>query len=138
MKTSKQRLDQLLVARNLAESRQKARGLVLAGQVLVDGQRIEKVGQSVAEDSRIEVLQPPPFVSRAGPKLAAALDAFHIEVAGKTCLDVGASTGGFTSTTISPGLAMSAATGGRTSVAEMKLTSQTARFTGSPMSSKRR
>jgi 23S rRNA (cytidine1920-2'-O)/16S rRNA (cytidine1409-2'-O)-methyltransferase len=105
MKATKQRLDQLLVARRLAESREKARALVLAGQVLVDGQRMEKAGQSVAENSRIEVLQPPPFVSRAGPKLAAALDAFHIEVAGRTCLDVGASTGGFTDCLLQRGAA---------------------------------
>jgi len=105
MKTPKQRLDQLLVARQLAGSREKARALVLAGQVLVDGRRVDKAGQAVAEDSRIEVLQPPPFVSRAGPKLAAALDGHDIKAAGKTCLDVGASTGGFTDCLLQRGAA---------------------------------
>jgi 23S rRNA (cytidine1920-2'-O)/16S rRNA (cytidine1409-2'-O)-methyltransferase len=92
----KQRLDLLLVDRGLAESREKARALVLAGQVLVDGQPAPKPGHSVSLDSRIELLARLPYVSRAGKKLEAALDAFRIDVTGRTCLDVGASTGGFT------------------------------------------
>lgn len=92
----KQRLDLLLVDRGLAESREKARALVLAGQVLVDGQRAPKPGHSVSPESRIELLERLPYVSRAGKKLEAALDAFGINVTGETCLDVGASTGGFT------------------------------------------
>jgi 23S rRNA (cytidine1920-2'-O)/16S rRNA (cytidine1409-2'-O)-methyltransferase len=92
----KQRLDLLLVGRGLAESREKARALVLAGLVLVDGQPAGKPGHSVSPQSRIELLAKPPYVSRAGKKLEAALDAFGIRVSGKICMDVGASTGGFT------------------------------------------
>jgi 23S rRNA (cytidine1920-2'-O)/16S rRNA (cytidine1409-2'-O)-methyltransferase len=92
----KQRLDLLLVDRGLAESREKARALVLAGQVLVDGQKAEKPGHSISIESRLELAERLPYVSRAGKKLEAALDAFHVDPAGKTCLDVGASTGGFT------------------------------------------
>ncbi len=97
MKSSgKQRLDLLLVERGLAGSREKAGALVLAGQVLVDGQRAGKAGRAIPRESRIEVLGGPAYVSRAGRKLEAALDRFSIAIAGKTCLDVGASTGGFT------------------------------------------
>ncbi|MFB3776533.1 MAG: TlyA family RNA methyltransferase [Bryobacteraceae bacterium] len=92
----KQRLDVLLVDRGLAESREKARALVLAGQVLVDGARAAKPGHSVPLESKVEILERLPYVSRAGKKLEAALVAFRIDVAGRVCLDVGASTGGFT------------------------------------------
>ncbi len=92
----KRRLDQLLVERGLAETREKARALILAGQVLVDGRRAEKAGHAVAPSSRIEVAEPLRYVSRAGLKLEAALEHFRIGVAGKVCLDIGASTGGFT------------------------------------------
>ena len=92
----KQRLDLLLVDRGLAESREKARALVLAGQVRVDGQRAEKPGHTIPLDCLVEIVDRPPYVSRAGKKLEAALVGFRIDVAGKTCLDVGASTGGFT------------------------------------------
>ena len=92
----KQRLDLLLVDRGLAESREKARALVLAGQVLVDGQRAAKPGHTVSLESRVELLARLPYVSRAGKKLEAALVAFGIGVSGHTCLVVGASTGGFT------------------------------------------
>ena len=101
----KQRLDLLLVAKHLAESREKAQALVMAGQVLVNGQRAAKPGQSISEDCRIEVIRPLPFVSRAGAKLAAALDQFGIDAAGKVCLDVGASTGGFTDCLLQRGAA---------------------------------
>jgi len=90
------RLDQLLVERGLVDSREKARALVIAGQVLVDGQKSEKPGHTVPGDCRVEVLERMPYVSRGGYKLAAALDRFAIDVAGRACLDVGASTGGFT------------------------------------------
>ena len=93
---SKHRLDQLVVDRGLAESREKAQALILAGQVLVNGQKNSKPGHSIAGDARIEVLERMPYVSRGGFKLAAALDSFSIDVRGWTCLDVGASTGGFT------------------------------------------
>jgi 23S rRNA (cytidine1920-2'-O)/16S rRNA (cytidine1409-2'-O)-methyltransferase len=94
--TSKQRLDQLVVERGLAESREKAQALIIAGQVIVNGQKSSKPGQGTPGDAHIEVLERMPYVSRGGFKLAAALDHFWINVAGWTCLDVGASTGGFT------------------------------------------
>jgi 23S rRNA (cytidine1920-2'-O)/16S rRNA (cytidine1409-2'-O)-methyltransferase len=93
---TKHRLDQLLVERGLTESREKAQALILAGQVIVNGQKSSKPGHSIADDARIEVLERMPYVSRGGFKLAAALDHFAIDVNGFTCLDVGASTGGFT------------------------------------------
>src|SRR5580700_999284 len=95
MKT-RQRLDLLLVERGLVESREKARALILAGQVLVDGQRADKAGHAVPTESRIELLESSRFVGRGGLKLEAALDHFDIHVAGKVCLDIGSSTGGFT------------------------------------------
>jgi 23S rRNA (cytidine1920-2'-O)/16S rRNA (cytidine1409-2'-O)-methyltransferase len=99
----KQRLDVMLVDRGLVESREKARALVLAGQVLVDGVRAPKPGHGVAVDSRVELLERLPYVSRAGKKLEAALAGFVIDVTGKVCLDVGASTGGFTDCLIQRG-----------------------------------
>ncbi len=99
------RLDQLLVARGLAGSREKAQALILAGQVLVGGQRSDKPGHPVPDDSRVELLEKMPYVSRGGYKLAAALDRFSIGVTGWTCLDVGASTGGFTDVLLQRGAA---------------------------------
>ena len=92
----RQRLDRLLVERGLAETRAKAQALILAGQVLVDGRRADKAGQAVAASSQVRVLEGMPYVSRGGFKLAAALDGFEVAVEGRVCLDVGASTGGFT------------------------------------------
>ena len=92
----KSRLDQLLVERGLVESREKARALILAGEVRVDGQPGSKPGHSVARECCIEVARRMPYASRGGYKLAAALDHFAIDVRGRVCLDVGASTGGFT------------------------------------------
>jgi len=92
----KRRIDQLLVERGFAESRHKAQALLLAGRVLVHEQKVEKPGQQVAADADIRILRGLPFVSRAGAKLQAALDYFQIRVAGRTCADLGASTGGFT------------------------------------------
>jgi len=92
----KLRLDQLLVARGLAESRTKAQALIQAGQVLVNGQLRDKPSTLVPEDALVELKRGPRFVSRGGEKLAAALEAFRIDPQGKVCLDVGASTGGFT------------------------------------------
>jgi 23S rRNA (cytidine1920-2'-O)/16S rRNA (cytidine1409-2'-O)-methyltransferase len=88
----KKRLDVLLFERGLAESRAQAQALVMAGRVPGHS----KPGEQVDEDAPLEVEQPPPYVSRAGHKLANALDAFGIEVTGVDALDVGASTGGFT------------------------------------------
>ena len=88
----KKRLDVVLVERGLAESRARAQALILAGQV----KGHSKPGEQVEESQALEVVSRPPFVSRGGQKLANALAAFGIEVAGEDCLDVGASTGGFT------------------------------------------
>jgi 23S rRNA (cytidine1920-2'-O)/16S rRNA (cytidine1409-2'-O)-methyltransferase len=101
----KLRLDRLLVSRGLAESREKAQALIMAGEVLVAGQKASKPGQPVADDAAVEVLARPPFVSRGGGKLAAALAQFAIDVSGKTCLDIGSSTGGFTDALLQAGAA---------------------------------
>ena len=93
----KQRLDTLLVEKGLVESREKARALILAGQVDVDGHGAAKAGTMVPVDADIRVIGPEhPWVSRGGIKLAAALDAFQIDASGRIAFDVGASTGGFT------------------------------------------
>jgi 23S rRNA (cytidine1920-2'-O)/16S rRNA (cytidine1409-2'-O)-methyltransferase len=101
----KTRLDRLLVDRGLAESREKAQALIMAGEVLLNGQKAAKPGQSVAEDANIEVRARPPFVSRGGFKLAAALRGFAIDVSGQVCLDIGSSTGGFTDALLQAGAA---------------------------------
>lgn len=91
------RLDQLLVERGLFPSRERAKRAVMAGLVLVDGQKVDKAGTAVAGDSSLDLLGgAEPFVSRAGRKLDHALARFAIDVEGAVCLDVGASTGGFT------------------------------------------
>ena len=92
----KKRIDQLLVERGLVETRQRAQALIIAGEVLIDGQKADKPGRSVADDCRLELLAKLPYVSRGGFKLAGALDHFKIDVTGWTCIDVGSSTGGFT------------------------------------------
>lgn len=92
----KKRIDQLLVDRGFAESRQKAQALLLAGSILVGEQKVEKPGQMVDPEAEIRVLHLLPFVSRAGAKLQSALDQFRISVADRVCADLGASTGGFT------------------------------------------
>jgi 23S rRNA (cytidine1920-2'-O)/16S rRNA (cytidine1409-2'-O)-methyltransferase len=89
------RLDELLVARGLAESRSAARGLILAGLVSVAGKMSDKAGTPVAVDAEITLKERPRFVSRAGEKLEHALTVFGVEVCGVSALDVGASTGGF-------------------------------------------
>lgn len=103
--SKKIRLDQLLVDRALADSREKARALILAGQVLVGGQKRDKPGHAFPSDAGIEVLEKLPYVSRGGIKLAGALDHFHLNVAGFVCLDIGASTGGFTDCLLQRGAA---------------------------------
>ncbi len=90
------RLDVLLTRRGLAESREQAKRMIMAGEVRVEGQVVLKSSHTVAEEALLEVAVRPPFVSRGGEKLEAALSAFEIEVAGRVCADVGASTGGFT------------------------------------------
>lgn len=100
------RLDVLLVERGLVPSRERARALILAGRVLVQEQKIDKPGATVPGDAAIRLLgEDLPFVSRGGIKLAAALDHWHIDVAGRTCVDVGASTGGFTDCLLQRGAA---------------------------------
>ena len=101
----KTRLDRLLVERGLVESREKAQALIMAGEVLVNRQKAAKPGQSVEEDVAVEVLARPPYVSRGGFKLVGALDRFAIDPSGKVCLDIGASTGGFTDVLLQRGAA---------------------------------
>jgi 23S rRNA (cytidine1920-2'-O)/16S rRNA (cytidine1409-2'-O)-methyltransferase len=101
----KRRLDQLLLERGLADSREKARALILAGQVLVDGQKAGKAGANIDTAAKIELLAQPRYVGRGGLKLEAALDHFAISVTGKICLDIGSSTGGFTDCLLQRGAA---------------------------------
>jgi 23S rRNA (cytidine1920-2'-O)/16S rRNA (cytidine1409-2'-O)-methyltransferase len=108
-KASRQRLDQLLVERGLAETRTKAQALILAGKVRVgegDAARSDlKAGDLLPDDATLALAEREPYVSRGGHKLAAALDAFEIDPAGLKCLDVGASTGGFTDALLQRGAA---------------------------------
>ena len=92
----KERLDVAIVSRGLAESREKAARLILAGQVAVDGQRVDKPGATIGKAARVEIAARQKFVSRGGEKLEPALEAFGVSSQGRVCLDVGASTGGFT------------------------------------------
>ena len=93
----KERLDVLLVKRNLAESREKAKAVIMAGCVFVDGQREDKAGTTFSPDVNIEIKgHTLPYVSRGGLKLEKALANFDVDVKGKVCTDVGSSTGGFT------------------------------------------
>lgn len=92
----KKRIDVLMVERDIAESRNRAQRLIMAGEVRVAGQMIHKPSTQVPADAHIEVKARPKYVSRGGKKLAAAIDAFSVLVSGKVCADVGASTGGFT------------------------------------------
>jgi len=96
MVAKKQRLDQLLVARQLAETRERAQAVILAGDVKVDGQTVTRPAATVPAGADVVVSHGLPYVSRGGFKLAHALDCFAIDVAGATVVDVGASTGGFT------------------------------------------
>ncbi len=101
---SKVRLDRLLAERGLVESRARAEALILAGRVEVDGVRAEKPGTPVSETADLRVESPPyPWVSRGGVKLDAALTVFGIDPPSRVCLDVGASTGGFTDVLLSRG-----------------------------------
>jgi 23S rRNA (cytidine1920-2'-O)/16S rRNA (cytidine1409-2'-O)-methyltransferase len=93
----KTRIDLLLVERGMAPSRERARALILAGKVLVNEQKVDKAGTPVADDAKLRLLGlDMPYVSRGGIKLAAALENWQVDVAERACLDVGASTGGFT------------------------------------------
>jgi len=99
------RLDQLLVQRSLAPSRERAQALILAGAVRVDGEVADRAAAPVSDDAAITVAQGPRFVSRGGEKLDAALDELGIDVAGMVSLDVGSSTGGFTDCLLQRGAA---------------------------------
>lgn len=99
------RLDQLLLLRGLAESREQAQRLIRAGEVSVAGQRADKPGREFPEDAPVAVRAPPRFVSRGGEKLEAAFECFALDVRGKVCLDIGASTGGFTDCLLQHGAA---------------------------------
>lgn len=91
------RLDKLVVARGLAPTREKAQALILAGQIEVNGQPATKAGAPVRPDARVELVgEPPRYISRGGLKLEGALGDFGVDPGGKVCLDIGASTGGFT------------------------------------------
>lgn len=93
----KERLDVLLVKRNLAESREKAKAIIMSGNVFVDGEREDKAGTSFSDDVSIEIKgHTLPYVSRGGLKLEKAIQNFDVSVEGKVCTDVGSSTGGFT------------------------------------------
>jgi len=103
---AKVRLDQLLLSRGLAPSRARAQALVLAGGVYVAGARVDKAGTLVAADAPVEIRGADrPYVSRGGVKLAGALDSFGLDVRDLTCLDLGASTGGFTDCLLQRGAA---------------------------------
>ena len=104
--SSRERLDTRLVGLGLAESRERAKGLILAGLVRVDGEPVAQAGFRVREEQKIEVSGPEhPFVSRGGVKLAGALDGFSFSVRDRICFDVGASTGGFTDCLLQRGAA---------------------------------
>ncbi len=105
-KPEKRRADQLLVERGLAESRARAQALIMAGQVLNGTRRVEKAGETLPEDAPLAVRgQDHPWVSRGGIKLAHGLDHFAIDPVGLVCLDLGASTGGFTDVLLARGAA---------------------------------
>jgi 23S rRNA (cytidine1920-2'-O)/16S rRNA (cytidine1409-2'-O)-methyltransferase len=100
---AKLRLDELLVARGLAESRAQAKALIMSGRVFHGTERLDKPGKVFLEDLAIVVEQPPRFVSRGGEKLSAALEHFRLDLRGAHVLDVGASTGGFTDCALQAG-----------------------------------
>jgi 23S rRNA (cytidine1920-2'-O)/16S rRNA (cytidine1409-2'-O)-methyltransferase len=104
-KTSKKRLDSLLLERGLVSSRHKAQALIMAGKVLVNGLRIEKPGREVNFEAELSIPEDLPFVSRGGIKLCAAIDHFQVNPANLSFLDAGASTGGFTDCLVQRGAA---------------------------------
>jgi 23S rRNA (cytidine1920-2'-O)/16S rRNA (cytidine1409-2'-O)-methyltransferase len=101
----RQRLDRWMVDHGLVESREKAQALIMAGEVLLNGQKAVKAGQPVADDARIELLAKLRYVSRGGLKLEGALQHFNIDVTGAVCADFGSSTGGFTDCLLQAGAA---------------------------------
>jgi 23S rRNA (cytidine1920-2'-O)/16S rRNA (cytidine1409-2'-O)-methyltransferase len=105
MAGGKQRLDELLVVRGLAESRAQAKALIMSGRVLRGTARLDKPGKEFPADLELTIEQPPRFVSRGGEKLVAALERFALDLTGAHMLDVGASTGGFTDCALQAGAA---------------------------------
>ena len=106
MKQGKLRLDKLMLDRTLVPSRERATSLILAGRVLVDEQKLTKAGAAVAPDCAIRILgEEMPYVSRGGLKLRGALDCWSINLRGRVCVDIGASTGGFTDCMLQAGAA---------------------------------
>jgi 23S rRNA (cytidine1920-2'-O)/16S rRNA (cytidine1409-2'-O)-methyltransferase len=106
MPPARARLDQLVVEKGLAPSKERARALILAAKVSVDGRVVTKAGAQIEADAAVELLAPDhPFVGRGGMKLAHALDVFQVPVAGRQTLDIGASTGGFTDVLLQRGAA---------------------------------
>jgi 23S rRNA (cytidine1920-2'-O)/16S rRNA (cytidine1409-2'-O)-methyltransferase len=101
--TSRERADRLLVARGLFESRARAQAAIAAGRVTADGSIVRKASEEISSAAVIAAKPEHPYVSRGGVKLAAALDYFSLDVAGRICLDVGASTGGFTEVLLARG-----------------------------------
>ncbi|HOO38265.1 MAG TPA: TlyA family RNA methyltransferase [Deltaproteobacteria bacterium] len=99
------RLDKILVDRGYVDTRSKALGMIMSGSVLVDGKPVTKAGTAINADADIVLKELPPYVSRAGGKLAAALDAFDIDLTGMVAVDIGASTGGFTDVMLQRGAA---------------------------------
>jgi 23S rRNA (cytidine1920-2'-O)/16S rRNA (cytidine1409-2'-O)-methyltransferase len=104
-KTAKQRLDLLIVEKGFAESRSKAQAMIMAGQVIVEGKANPKAGDLTPADAVITVKKTNPYVSRGGLKLESALHSLNIPVTGKVCMDIGASTGGFTDCLLQHGAA---------------------------------
>jgi 23S rRNA (cytidine1920-2'-O)/16S rRNA (cytidine1409-2'-O)-methyltransferase len=123
MNERRERLDRLMLERNLAASREKAQALIMAGEVLVDHQKAAKPGQMVRANADVEVLRRPKYVSRGGLKLEAALEHFAIRVDGKVCLDIGSSTGGFTDCLLQAGAARVHAVDAGTAQLDWKLRS---------------
>ena len=106
MSMPRQRVDRLLVERGLFESRTKAQAAIEAGLVTVDGQKVLKASEEIPADAALLAHAAHPYVSRGGVKLAAALDRFHFDPKGRVCLDVGASTGGFTQVLLERGASL--------------------------------
>jgi len=104
-KKKKQRLDALVYERGFAETRSKAQAMIMAGEVKVNGERVDKPGTKMQPDVEISIKYKPPFVSRGGEKLAGALQDFQVDVTGRIAADVGASTGGFTDCLLHNGVA---------------------------------
>jgi 23S rRNA (cytidine1920-2'-O)/16S rRNA (cytidine1409-2'-O)-methyltransferase len=105
MAKDKERLDVLLVERGLVETRTRARAYIMAGEVTVDGARVDKAGTQISRSAQIVLIAPMPYASRGGYKLAGALDQFGLDVTGQVAADVGACTGGFTDVLLQRGAA---------------------------------